>query len=493
MMFRTACLIAAWCVGAAALAGEPTNLPRSAPEAQGVSSSALLSFVEAADATQTMHSLVVLRHGQVVAEGWWSPYAAESPHSLYSLTKSFTSTAIGFAVAEGKLSIDDPVLSFFPELAPKEPSENLKQMRVRDLLSMNAGQTGEVDFWHTDEVTKAFLSHPVPFKPGTHFMYNTPASYMLSAILQKVNGVTTEEYLTPRLFEPLGFGEIHWEKSKEGVSQGGFGLSVRTEDIAKLGQLYLQKGNWNGSQVLPAAWVQAASLRQTSNGSNPNSDWEQGYGYQFWRCRHDGFRGDGAFGQFCVVLPKQDAVIAITSGVGDMQGVLNLVWDELLPAFEKDALPEDAAAHDALQKKLAGLTLIPLKNSVEGAEEKIAGKTFEFPENDQKLESAALETDDAGTTLILKLRGEEQRVAIGNGEWKKGRMTYGVVGEQPVAASGGWTAADTFTAKLCFYETPFIATLKLTGQEGDRLMLESKFNVGFGPTALGPIEGMAKK
>lgn len=492
-MFRTASLIAAWCVGAAALAGEPSHLPRSAPEAQGVSSSAVLSFVEAADATQTMHSLIVVRHGQVVAEGWWSPYAAESPHSLYSLTKSFTSTAIGFAVAEGKLSIDDPVLSFFPELAPKEPSENLKQMRIRDLLSMNAGQTGEVDFWHTDEVTKAFLSHPVPFKPGTHFMYNTPASYMLSAILQKVNGVTTEEYLKSRLFEPLGFGEIHWEKSKEGVSQGGYGLSVRTEDIAKLGQLYLQNGNWNGSQLLPADWVHAATSRQTSNGSNPNSDWDQGYGYQFWRCRHEGFRGDGAFGQFCVVLPKQDAVIAITSGTSDMQGVLNLVWDKLLPAFKKDALPEDVAAHESLQKKLASLTFAPQKDVAEGAGEKIVGRTFMFPENDLKLESASLDTGDAGTTLVLKMDGDEQRVAIGNGEWKKGRMTYDAVGEQPVAASGGWTAADTFTIRLCFYETPYIDTLTLTEQEDGQLSFKSQFNVGFGPATVGPFLGKAKE
>src|SRR5205814_1543293 len=125
---------------------------------------------------------------------------------------------------------------------------------------------------------------------------------------------------------------------------GGYGLSVRTEDIAKFGQLYLQKGKWQGKQLLPEAWVAKATARQTSNGSNPKSDWDQGYGYQFWRSRHGAYRGDGAFGQFCVVLPEQDAVIAITSGVKDMQSVLDVVWDKLLPALKPGPLADDTFA-----------------------------------------------------------------------------------------------------------------------------------------------------
>ena len=157
---------------------------------------------------------------------------------------------------------------------------------------------------------------------------------MLSAIVQKATGMTVLDYLRPRLFEPLGIEHPTWETSPQGISAGGFGLSIRTEDIARFGQLYLQKGNWQGKQLVPAAWVEAATARQTSNGSNPKSDWDQGYGYQFWRCRHGAYRGDGAFGQYCIVLPEQDAVIAITSGVKDMQAVLNLVWDKLLPAMK---------------------------------------------------------------------------------------------------------------------------------------------------------------
>ena len=318
------------------------DLPRSSPEAQGVSSSAVLAFVEAADQNiDSMNSFMLVRHGHVVAEGWWAPYEAESPHSLYSLSKSFTSTAVGLAIAEGKLSLDDEVLKFFPDDAPAEPSNNLKAMRVSDLLRMSTGQQTEPRRTPDQPWTKTFLAQPVPFKPGTHFLYNTSATYMLSAIVQKATGQTVLDYLKPRLFEPLGIEHPTWETSPQGISAGGYGLSIRTEDIAKFGQLYLQKGKWHGKQLVPAAWVEAATARQTSNGSNPKSDWDQGYGYQFWRCRHGAYRGDGAFGQFCIVLPEQDAVIAITSGVKDMQAVLNLVWDKLLPALKPSTLDTD--------------------------------------------------------------------------------------------------------------------------------------------------------
>ena len=291
-------------------------MPRSAPEAQGISSAAVLAFVEAADKDfDSLNSLMILRHGQVVAEGWWSPYHAEAPHSLYSLSKSFTSTAVGLAIAEGKLSLDDPVYQFFPDEAPSEPSDKLKSMRVSDLLRMATGHETEPKFTPEVSWVKTFLAHPVPFKPGTHFLYNTPATYMQSAIVQKVTGSTILDYLRPRLFEPLGIEHPTWESSPQGISTGGYGLSIRTEDIARFGQLYLQKGMWQGKQLVPATWVQEATSRQVANGSSPTSDWDQGYGYQFWRCRHGAYRGDGAFGQYCIVLPEQDAVIAITSGL----------------------------------------------------------------------------------------------------------------------------------------------------------------------------------
>jgi CubicO group peptidase (beta-lactamase class C family) len=474
--------------------GFGAGLPRSSPETQGVSSAAVLAFLDAADRIHTMNSFMLVRHGQVIAEGWWAPYDADSPHSLYSLSKSFTSTAVGMAVAEGKLSLDEPVLKFFPDEAPAEPSRNLRAMRVRDLLRMNTGQQAEPPRPADKSWAGAFLAHPVPFKPGTHFLYNTSATYMLSAAVQKATGQTLLDYLRPRLFEPLGIENPTWETSPQGVSAGGYGLSVRTEDIAKFGQLCLQKGKWGGKQLVPAAWVEAATALQTSNGSSPDSDWDQGYGYQFWRCRHGAYRGDGAFGQFCVVLPEQDAVVAITSGVRDMQAVLNLVWDKLLPAMGPAPLAADEGAQERLRARLKGLAVRPQEGSASAASmAKVWGRTYEFPANDQKLESVTLEGGgkDGAVTVVARINGAEQRVACGQGAWRKGRGAWGRLPAQPVAGSGAWTGDDTFVAKLCFYETPFIFSARLKFS-GDEVRCDVESNVGFGPLKQAQLVGKVR-
>jgi len=331
-------------------------LPRSTPEAQGVSSAGILDFLKSADReVKSMHSFMLVRHGHVVAEAWWKPESAEKPHVLWSLSKSFTSTAVGLAVDEGKLSVDDLVLKYFPEDAPEEPSTNLKSMRVRDLLTMSTGHQDELNWREQADWASAFLAHPVPHKPGTHFKYNTPATYMLSAIVQKVTGQSVLDYLQPRLFEPLGIKPPKWDTSPQGISVGGYGLYLCTEDIAKFGQLYLQKGQWQGKQLIPASWIEQATAKQVSNGSDPDKDWDQGYGFQFWRCRHGAYRGDGKDGQFCIVLPGQDAVIAITANTDDMQAELNIVWDKLLPAFHDQPLEANPEQQQMLMEVIANL------------------------------------------------------------------------------------------------------------------------------------------
>lgn len=350
----------------AAVAGTP--LPRSSPEAQGISSAAIRAYVEAADKEiTTLHSFMLVRHGHVIAEGWWKPEAADKPHVLWSLSKSFNATAVGLAAAEGKLSLEDPVLKFFPAETPADASDNLKAMRVRDLLTMSGGHDTEPKFKiEAGPSVKDFLAPPVTHAPGTWFRYNTPGSYMLSAIVTKATGQTVLDFLKPRLFEPLGIENPEWGATAEGFNFGGYGLFVRTEDIAKFGQLYLQKGKWNGKQLLPEKWVAAATSKQVDNDKAPsgkNPDWRQGYGFQFWRCQHNAYRGDGRDGQICLVMPEQDAVIAVTAQTGQMQAELDLVWEKLLPAFRAEPLPADAAEQEKLKQKLADLTAHPAKKS----------------------------------------------------------------------------------------------------------------------------------
>ncbi len=481
-----------------------TALPRSTPEAQGISSTAILDFLnDAEQKIDALHSIMLVRHGQVVTEGWWAPYAATEPHMMFSLSKSFTSTAVGLAISEGKLSVEDPILKFFPDDAPAEPSANLKAMRIRDLLTMSTGHHDEdikdFPFGSDENLVKKFLSLPVAHKPGTFFVYNTPASFILSAIVQKVTGQSVLEYLRPRLFDPLGIQNPTWDASKQGgISFGGFGLNVHTEDIARFGQLYLQKGKWQGKQIVPAAWVEDATSRHMSNGSSPTSDWEQGYGYQFWRCRHGFYRGDGAHGQFCIIMPEYDAVVAITSGTRDMASVMNLVWDKILPALKSSALPADKAAHDKLTAKLASLTLKPQDGAPTSPQiSSVTGKRWRLDKNSDAIEAITLDpvppnADAHITSFTLRIDGVDQHVTAAPGAWRKGTLNVHGGGPQPVAASGAWTAADQYTLKLLFYRTPFTMTYKLTFA-GDQLSVESQQNVGPPPSKFtGTIETAAR-
>jgi CubicO group peptidase (beta-lactamase class C family) len=402
-------------------------LPRSTPEIQGISSATISTFVSAAERDlDALHSFMLLRHGQVVAEGWWDPYRPDDRHMLFSLSKSFTSTAIGLLVAEGRLSVDEPVLAFFPDDAPSEPSANLKAMRVRHLLSMSTGHandtTGPMAAQLDRTWVQGFLAQPVEYTPGTHFLYNTGATYMLSAIVQKLTGGRMLDYLQPRLFAPLGIANPRWQISPQGIDTGGWGLSVTTADIATFGQLYLQRGMWQGVPLVLETWVDAATALQTPNGPSANPDWAQGYGYQFWRCRHGAYRGDGAFGQFCVVMPAQDAVLAITSGLRELQAVLDLVWEHLLPAMSEAPLPADSSAQAALANQLAHLKLrTPPGQPLSTTAARVSGKSFAVTENAIRairVSPAATGTGCAAppaSVLSVLPRASQRRAMLGRG------------------------------------------------------------------------------
>ncbi|MDD2438221.1 MAG: ChbG/HpnK family deacetylase [Massilibacteroides sp.] len=324
------------------------SLPRSTPEAEKITTKNIQNYLaDVKKHKQDLHSLMILRHGKVVYETWLGDNAANKPHILNSVSKTFTATAIGFAVQEQLLSVEDPLINFFPEYLPNTVSENLKAVKIKDLLTMSVGHdkdptTDVKGLTQPGDWERMFLSTPVVHKPGTKFVYNSLATYMLSAIIQKVTGHTVLDYLYPRLFRPLGIVGAKWEKSPTGVNTGGWGLFIKTEDMAKMGQFMLQKGNWKGKQLLSKAWFEEAT---TSKIQQPpvwtpekikikDSDWIQGYGYQIWRCRHNAYRADGANGQFIIVLPEKDAVIVTTADINDMQAEINLIWKHLLNAFK---------------------------------------------------------------------------------------------------------------------------------------------------------------
>ena len=446
-----------------------THLPRCSPESQGISSLRILDFVDKVEKSGSeFHGFMLVRHGKVVAESWWTPYSAEQPHLLYSFSKSFTSTAAGFAIDEGLFALDDKVISFFPDDLPGQVSSNLSAMKVRHLLSMSTGHEEEPSRFSEDWV-RAFLEKPVTKEPGSHFLYNSMATYMISAIIQKVSGQRLTDFLEPRLFQPLEIVKLHSECGPRGIDIGGWGMSARTEDMAKLAQLYLQRGVWNGERLLSERWIDAATSKQVSNGDNPENDWCQGYGFQFWRSRYNCYRGDGAFGQFGIVMPAQDAVVAITSLVGDMQGPMNLIWQHLLPAMEAKPLLENPDAQRQLAARLSGLSVpAPRGQPTSKIASSVSGVTYQFKPNDQLVGAIRYDFGAHDGRLTITDDLGDHRIEFGYGDWKLGTTEYKTHDKTSVlrdreffrtAAYGGWTSEDTFSFRLALCDTPFCPSL----------------------------------
>jgi len=453
-------------------------LQRSIPEKEGVSSQGIRNFIEAVEQTgEEWHSFVFVRHGKVIAEGWWNPYRPEWKQTVYSASKTFTSTAIGFAVSEKLLSVDDKVISFFPDLLPDTVSPYLAQLSVKNLLSMTAGQNPEpIGITKGDQWVKHFLATPVVDEPGTKFLYNSTATYMLSAIIQKVTGKRTYDYLYPRLFAPLAIKGADWEVSPEGINTGGWGLRVHTEDMAKLGQLYLQKGKWNGKQILPESWIEEATTAKIiqkptiTPEERETDDWAQGYCYQIWRCTHHAFRADGAFGQYIVVMPDQDAVIAIQGDIKNLQRALALVWDYLLPAIQDKALPEDKAAEISLKQELASLAIAPSKGTGSGLQSSMGKETTYVLTDNGQSEKVSLRFE--GDTCFLNWM--DHPLVFGKEQWVEGETLLpppNLIANEasfkefpPFKTFGSycWTDGQTLSLRLKYIETPHTERLDLT-------------------------------
>jgi CubicO group peptidase (beta-lactamase class C family) len=485
-------------LGISAHAQKSFALLRSTPEAEGVSSQAILDFLDAAGKSKhEFHSYMILRHGKVIAEGWWSPYQPELKHSMYSVSKSFTATAVGFAISEGRLKLTDKVISFFPNDVPDSISQNLSALTVKDLLTMSVGQPQDptgVTVSRDSNWVKGFLSTPILHQPGTKFLYNSLATYTLSAIVQKVTGEKVLDYLKPRLFDPLGIEEMDWETDTKGINTGGWGLRIKTEDMAKFGELFLRKGNWSGRQLLPKGWVEEASTLkiiqhpELPQSRRDSSDWEQGYCYQMWRCRNNAFRADGAFGQYIIVMPDQDAVVVITSETSDMQGEINLVWKYLLPAMKKNKYTPNKALSGKLRQQSSSLSLpVTAARTASANEKKISGKTFNLERNDRKIQSISFAFNGNVCSVHLKTDTADHQIAFTAGKWKDNvtskpgpylltRAKNNLKGLPPFKVAYSWIDENTLSLTLRYVESPHTETI-LCRFNNDTISMEIKNTV----------------
>ena len=446
-------------VGAAMLALVSASMAVAAtPESQGVSSRAILNWLDACERElDSLHGFVLMRHGEVIAEGSWAPYTTlETPHMLYSHSKSFTSSAIGFLVDDGKLDLDERVIDIFPDKAPANPCENLRQLRVRDLITMNVGA------FHTDaerndingDWEKAFLGNTFEKAPGTSFRYDSGATYMLAAIVERRSGMKLMDFLKARMFDKIGITKAWSTVSPSGTACGGWGMHMTTRELALFGQLYLKHGVWQGERVLSPEWVALATARQTWSGAigvakEDGSDWHQGYGFQFWRCQPSSvYRADGANGQLTVVMPEQDAVLSVHAGLDDMQKELSLVWEHLLPAFGEKPLPEAPQLTAALKARLAALALKPVEGDREGVE-RFCNQAIKTGHD--RLREVKLVKTAEGLVCEITTGAGEYRLPVGFGEWKRGELVIDKGVTEPLGVMIGPKSAVATSAAITKY------------------------------------------
>lgn len=447
------------------------TLVRTSPAEQQVNAQGIINFLDYMNNTEEeLHSYIILRHGKVISKGSWLPYAQKDTHMLFSLSKSFTSTAIGFAVHEGVLALDETILKYFPDYRQYASGDYVEDITIKDLLTMSCGHekdaTMKVIMGKDPDWIKGFFQEEFVYKPGTHFEYNSLATYILSAILQKVTETTLYEYLKPRLFDPLKV-QSEWDKSPQGIDAGGWGLYLSVEEIAKFGQLYLDQGVYEGKQIIPKEWTKEATRCHIDNYNEKKTDWSQGYGYQFWQCRHNAFRGDGAFGQYCIVMPDQDMVIAMTGGHHDMQKVMDGVWQCILPAVDQVDQSEDSY-NSLLEYEKS------LKYSVEGScdiedeVKNIVRGTYILRDSKTPFKKIGIEEIDEGLCLSYEVGGVEHRIRASYNSWSNNAVNLKLLFNAPIdkhiscQAMCRWQEDQSLLVVLRFVNTPFRNIIGIT-------------------------------
>lgn len=429
-------------------------LPRSVPSAERMDAKSVMALLDRLEERSVeCHSIMVVRHGRVVAEGWWAPFSRDRPHLLYSLTKSFTSIAVGFAIADGLLRLDDRVVDVLDDHVPARVSRRARQLSVHHLLTMTTGHRADIleDAWALEpaDLVKGFLRVPPEDPVGTRHAYNNPTSFVLARMVERVTGQSVPDLLDDRLFGPMGAECAEWDRVASGATLGFHGLHLTTEAVAAFGELLLRHGRWRDRQLVPQDWVELATRRhvqtvQTEDGWR-TADWLNGYGYHFWMSRH-GYRADGAMGQYCLVIPEYDLIVAMTAAAADMRAPLDAVWDCVLRGADSAGSSVD---DQVLAERLRRLSLPEVTGdsspgrSVTAIIDASSGEPV-LPHG----ASVVIDPVDGGWQVRIDTGDTVVNVDVGASEWRESAPLG-----RPVVAAGAWQGA-AFVADIYVITSP---------------------------------------
>lgn len=479
---------------------------RVTPESVGIDSGDIEWLLDRLESGFTEpHGLMIMRHGKICAEGWWNPYAPGIRHGLQSHSKTYAATAIGIAYTEGIVKLDERIIDIFPEYAPEQPSENLKRLTVHDVLCMGCGMD-EMPM-ATEHWIRDFLHTPVNHTPGTTYMYNSVGSSILSAIIVKKTGMSMHEYLKPRLYDKIGiFSDNHrWMKMPDGCEVGGGGLFATTEDNLRLMKLYADGGVWEGERILDDEYVKRATTLQNESATeaknNPLAkDNFVGYGYQIWMCRPNGvYRADGAMGQFTIVVPDKDMIIAITenaSGAHWAQTTLDVMWEFLERIENHPAKEENTEKSECLKNRMGRLALpnpkcapySPIAANIEGRQWRVIDGDFYMEdvgvaqhmsgcELPQPIDVFCFHFTSDEIVMDWENREEKERLVIATDGSRRHNTLPGRLISQ-VLLSGAWISENKLEVKARYIETCKEETLLFTFEEKKLKITNSTMEFG---------------
>lgn len=401
------------------------------------------------------HSLLVRQHDRTLADLRWTPWDSGEPCLVYSCSKTFTSAAVGMAVADGAFGYQDTLADLWPDAAVGA-GPRARRIRVRDALAMATGhsqeqadQMGAAMAWNRrplgEETARAFLGAEPVRDPGTAFAYNNLATWMLSRIVARTTGRDVADLLTERVLEPIGIGPVPWTRDLDGIPLGYSGLHLRPDQLARFAQLLLDNGVHRGRRLLPADWIAGHRVRHIDSDGITGPDWGMGYGWQVWRSRH-GYRIDGADGQLALILPEADAVVVTTNNIDGAQPVMDAVWTHLWPALEARSTGiNDDAGTDRRTRQVRPVAGDPAPGRTVRATTCAGDRLVISPSR-------------SGWTLDwMRAGGQRAAIRVGCGRWLRTHLRLPEA-ELEIAASAGWAGAE-LTLDLAVVTTPH--TLRL--------------------------------
>lgn len=374
----------------------------------------ILEFLKAqfTDAGTNVHAFQLHKDNELMVRLAPTPYSNTHKKQVYSVSKTFAATAIGIACDIGILKVTDKLTDIFKNELPEKPSEYISELTVQHLLTMSAGHNGcsMKDISLSDNGVKAFFERTFANKPGEKYLYDSGASYMLSAIITKLTGLSMLDFLYIHLFRYMNIENSAWPFCGGSINEGGIGIRASADDIAKLGLLYLNKGIFNGRRLLSERWIEEAVSGYLAGDLSREPDWKSGYGYQIWRNAYGGYRADGAFGQYCIVIPEKNIVMVLLVESENVEKELSLCFDYIDSFFEK-------AVEDISLNELEAFLSSCYKPYKSEALSALGKNLYKLDDNLNKLTLAF--TENAGDEFVFTLSDGErlQTITAGNGKW----------------------------------------------------------------------------